>query len=279
MPKFRTLILIVAATACLGSGFPTQNREIYDKAQCRLSYARSIRVISVGLSLRVQACHRQRLRGKVPAAVDCNDPWSWEASGYAVGHAGLLHDLRRYDAEAATCTATVDAPEQVGYLSCPAPCDGIAVNSFAAFGECLKCHNQPIAVTSWQAILGTPPVSGDTKAASCQGVLGRSVVHYVHKRMKLQHACEFKHEVSKDDYANFDCDYIGTPGHPLETRINRFRQRLVTLISTRCTKADIPAFIDSCGNDGPSIGECLVSTIEQWSASMHTTIYPPLPPL
>src|SRR5690606_37926786 len=102
-------------------------------AQCRMSYARSVRVLAVALSLRVQACHRERLRGKVAANIDCSDPWSWEAAGYTVGHNGLVHDLFRYGKESKVCTATVETPDQVGYLSCPAPCEAVVVDSFAAF--------------------------------------------------------------------------------------------------------------------------------------------------
>lgn len=271
--------VMMIALFSLGGGFPTQNREIYDKGQCRLSYGRSIRVISVALSLRVQSCHRERLRGNVPATVDCSDPWSWQAGGYAVGHAGLVHDLRRYDAESKECTATVNTPDQVGYLTCPAPCDAIPITNFAAFGDCLECHNQPVAVNAWKTALGFPPVSGDGPAINCQAAIGRSVVRYVGKRMKLQTGCEFKHEVSKDGYENLTCIDIGAPAHPLATRINRFRARLIDLISRRCAGVDAGALLDTCGSDGASIGLCVVTAVEQWTATVHTPTYPPLPPL
>lgn len=270
--------LCVAASAWAGS-FPTQNREIFDKAQCRMSYARSVRVISVGLSLRVQNCHIERLRGNVPAAVDCSDPWSWQSAGYAEGHDGLEHDLYRYDLESEECTATVDRPDQVGYLSCAAPCGAITIGSFSDWGDCLLCHNQPASVGAWQAVMGTPPVTGDVDAEHCQGAIGRAVVRYASKLMKLKAGCEFKREVSKDGYELVTCTDINTPGHPLENRINHFRARMVDSISRRCNFPGVAAVLDTCGTDGPSIANCAMNAIEAWSESVHPPIYPPLPPL
>lgn len=279
MKSARFAIAAIVTTALLSLGaFPTANREIYDKAQCRMSYARSVRVLSTALSLRVQACHRERLRGNLPVGLDCNDPWSWQAAGYTEGHEGLEHDLYRYGLESKTCTATVDTPDQVGYLSCPAPCDAITVDSFAAFGSCLECLNHPQSVDAWETALGTPPVSGNGPANECQGAIGRAIVRYVTKRMKLQAGCEFKHEVSKDGYQNFECTDIGASGHPLATRINRFRARMIDSIARRCSFAEVGTLLDTCGSDGQSIGTCTVTAVEQWCAAMHGPTYPPLPP-
>lgn len=267
------------AVLTMGSGFPTVNREISDKAQCRMSYGRSVRVLSVSVSLRVVLCHRERLRGNVPPSVDCSDPWSWESAGYAEGAYGLTHDLYRYDLESENCTATVDTPDQVGYLSCPAPCDAIAIANFSDVGDCFVCLDQPNAVTAWQTMLGTPPVTGDKKAEACQSAIGRAIVRYAHKRMKLQAGCEFKREVSKDGYENFDCVDIGAPTHPLGNRISRFRARMVDMLTRRCGTPNVASLLDTCGADGAAIGECVAQGIELWADTVHPPIYPPLPPL
>jgi hypothetical protein len=270
-------LIVIAGALSLGGGFPSETREIYDKAQCRLSYGRSVRVISVSLTLRVEICHRERLRGKVPAGVDCSDPWSWASAGYGVGAHGLDHDLGRYQAEAVNPTPTLDTPDQLGYLSCPAPCDAIAIQTFADFGDCLLCHNQPAAVAAWETVLGFPPVTGDQKAELCQSAIGRGMFRYTHKLFKLQTGCEFKREVSKDGFQNFECIDIDAPGHPLHKRMSRFRARIVDRISRRCPAATV-ALLDTCGSDGPSVGECTVAAVENWSAIVHPPTYPPLPP-
>lgn len=271
------VVIAIALPASSGT-FSSPMREIFDKAQCRMSYARSVRALSVSLSLRVSICHRDRLRGKLPVSLECNDPWGWLPATYPKGYDGVVHDLDRYAAESRLCTPTVTMPTQVGYLSCPAPCEAITIGTFVDWGNCLECVNRPLAQRVWESALGSPPVSGERFAAGCQSIVGRGILRYAHKLMKLQASCEFLVEISKPPFVGQQCTDLHAPGHPYALRVARFRERLMNAIQRRCSKADLPILLDTCGVDGDAEALCVVTAVEQWAVDGHPPIYPPLPP-
>ncbi len=253
------------------------DREAADKGQCRLSFARSLRAFSVSLAFRSGICHRDRLRGKLSADIDCNDPWSWTEASYPRGAGRLDRDLRRFAAESAHCTPTIDTTEEVGYTSCPAPCEALPVTTFPELGDCLVCIARDATPTYLNAIVGTPPVSGDRDARRCEIAVGHNVSRYLHKRKKLQNGCEFLTEIAKNGFVGVDCVDIGAPGHPYERRINRLRGRVVDQVRRKCAKADLAATLDLCDDDVTAAGECVASLVDDWAAQIHPSAFPPLP--
>ena len=253
------------------------DREAADKGQCRLSFARSLRALSVSLAFRSGLCHRDRLKEKLAADIDCNDPWSWTPEAYPRGAGRVAHDLSRFAAESEFCTPTVKTTAEVGYLSCPAPCAALPVTSFPELGDCLACIAADASPTYMAALVGTPPVSGDRNALRCQIAVGHNVSRYLHKRKKLQNGCEFLTEIAKDGFVGVDCVDIGAPGHPYERRINRLRARVVDQVRRKCAKADLAATLALCDDDVTAAGECVASLVDAWAAQIHPSAFPPLP--
>lgn len=270
---------VLAAIFVFALTAPAQgaDRVAADRGQCRLSFARSLRALSVSLAFRSGLCHRDRLKGKLDPGIDCNDPWSWTPVSYPRGASRVAHDLSRFAAESEFCTPTIDTTAEVGYLSCPAPCDALPVTNFPELGDCLACIAEDALPTYLTSIVGTPPVTGDRDASRCQIAVGHNVSRYLHKRKKLQNGCEFLTEIAKDGFVGVDCVDIGAPGHPYERRINRLRARVVDQVRRKCAKADLAATLDLCDDDVTAAGECVASLVDAWAAQIHPSAFPPLP--
>jgi len=272
----KMLLIAVLFTSFTFPAFAA-DRVAADKGQCRLSFARSMRTLSVSLAFRAGLCHRDRMKGKVAPTVDCNDPWSWTAETYPYGAQRVEHDLSRYDAESKFCTPTISTTAEVGYVSCPAPCDALPVTTFPELGDCLHCIARDALPVVMEAAVGTPPITGDGNARRCQIAIGRNISRYFHKRKKLQNSCEFLVEIEKPPFIGVECIEIGGPGHPFATRINRLRARVADQVRRKCLKADLTATLDLCADDPTAAGECAVSLVDAWAAQIHPAGFPPLP--
>lgn len=269
---FAVLLALLLAAPALAA-----DRVAADKGQCRLSFARSLRALSVSLAFRAGLCHRDRLQQKIDAGVDCNDPWSWTPANYAYGAGRVAHDLSRFAAESEFCTPTITTTAEVGYTSCPAPCDALPVTSFPELGACLACIARDATPAFLGAIVGTPPVSGDRDARRCLIAVGHNVSRYLHKRKKLQNGCEFLTEIEKDGFVGVDCVDIGAPGHPYSLRINRLRARVVDQVRRKCDGVDLAASLDLCADDAAAAGACVAGLVDAWAAAIHPSAFPPLP--
>lgn len=270
-------LLFALLVAILSTPASAADREAADKGQCRLSFARSLRALSVSLAFRSGLCHRDRLQQKLAADVDCNDPWSWTPANYAYGAGRVAHDLSRFAAESEFCTPTITTTAEVGYVSCPAPCDALPVTTFPELGECLECIARDATPAFLDAIVGTPPVSGDRDARRCLTAVGHNVSRYLHKRKKMQNGCEFLVEIAKDGFVGVDCIDIGAPDHPYSIRINRLRARVIDQVRRKCAGVDLAATLDLCADDANAAGDCVAGLVDAWAADIHPSAFPPLP--
>lgn len=265
---------------CLGwlapaGAFGIRDRQAVDNGQCRLSFGRSVRALSVAMAFDAGVCHRDRLRGKIDSSIDCNDPWSWQAAGYARGSKRALSKIARFHKESKHCTAGVVETSTVGYdIPCPAPCAGLPTATFAEVGVCLECVLQDGVRTGLGAILGSPEAPATRDGKKCQTAMGRGVARYLHKRMKLQNTCEFKKDVGVEEFATIDCTDIGTEGHPFAHRNNRMRASIASQISRRCAAVDQ---LDGCADDAAGAAECVPAIVESWADTVHPAAWPPLP--
>lgn len=255
---------------------PASAHEIADRAQCRLSFGNSVRKLTTATAIRIEVCHRKRMKGAIPASVDCNDPSTWSAAGYLDGADGFVRDLARYAAESASCTRGITAPSEVGYASCAAPCDGLPMSTFAEVGDCLQCLGSDQQLFHQAELLGAPPAPADKLARKCQETIGRGIVRYLNKRMNLQHGCQFLKDISDPAFAGLDCSNVDDPAHPYAARSQRARVKLGNQIARRCSTIDLAVVLDSCSGDASGETACVLDALDEWTATLLPAIFPPL---
>lgn len=248
---------------------------VVDRAQCRLSFGNSVRSRATFTGIRVEICQRQRLLGKIDAGIDCNDPSTWELSGYAEGVKAMARSLSRFTAESAVCSPGVTATSEVGYGSCPAPCAGLPTSTFPELGVCLECVVQATALPVFQTTLGVPPLPAAKVVRKCQEAIGRGIVRYLNKRMVLQHGCQFLKEVAKPGWEGVDCTDLDQPTHPYVLRSQRGRAKLQGQIARRCGTVALGVDLDTCGTDAVTEAACVLAVVDAWSNTLHTALYPP----
>lgn len=253
------------------------DRAASDRGLCRLSFAHSLRALAVSFAFRSQVCHRDRLRGKVAPDVDCNDPWSWSDTHYAVGASLVAKDVERYRARSARCPASVPTTAEVGYVSCPSPCASLPTSTFPEFGLCLECVAAAATPPTFATIFGVPPVPGERPAVNCMTAIGRAVARHYHRRKKLQNDCEFLVEIQKTGWSGVVCVDLEDPSHPYAERMNRFRGRVEQQTMRKCAGVEMAAQLDVCGSTPADAAVCALDHAEAWSATMHAATYPPLP--
>lgn len=273
MRKIALTLLLLAAAAPPAWG----DRIASDRGLCRLSFAHSLRALAVSFAFRSQVCHRDRLRGKVDAAVDCNDPWSWTSDDYPVGLKLVERDLGRYRARSARCPQTVATTAEIGHVSCPSPCASLPTSTFPELGTCLECVAADATPAALAAAFGTPPVPGERAAVNCMTAIGRGLARHYHRRKKLQNDCEFLVEIQKTGWVGVVCADLENPTHPYSYRMGRFRERVAGQITRKCRDVDLDGLLDACGDTPESVAACSLDIAEDWTATMHAACYPPLP--
>ncbi len=217
----------------------------------------------------LSACHRKRVGGRVPSGTDCND----------VANAPSPKRIERSQANLAKRVANscggvrrlpASEPELLGYTSCPAPCDGIAIgNTYEGQTNCLVCLGEQLVEGLATTVQGTPTLPLTREAGRCQSKLGTASLSYFAKRMALQERCQFQRDAGKVPLTT-DCKSDDSDG-----RMARARARLVTAIG-RCSDADI-ATLDTCGANVANVQACVVAAVEGTADAVFDAVFPPIP--
>jgi len=267
------IVVSLASHWSLPAGATAQNPTV-DAAQCRLTVGTSVRHYGSALLIRVGKCHQQRMRGKLLAVIDCNDPHTWVANGFQPGADALARDTQRLRDQMERCSPGPATPAEVGYIACPAPCSALPVGTFAELGECMKCLVEVCALTAAQDLFGTPPLPIGVAARKCQETAGRRSVVYLNKTMLTQQNCQFRKEVGQPDFVAAACGDLDDPSHPYAANIGRARQKVTDQVVKRCIGVDVATTLDSCGVDVFSEAACTIGAVDQCSAALFGAIYP-----
>jgi hypothetical protein len=247
------------------------------EAQCRLKAGTAYRAYGRAYATRATKCHRNRMLGKIPAALDCDDPSTWAANGLTKDVEGLAAAEERLYAAVASCSPDIVAPGSLGYSACPAPCGAIAIATFGDLGDCLLCLTDSCLQGAVETAYGVPPLPIAKLPRKCQERVGRDLVIYFNKRSVTEQICEFRKELGKPAYIGIDCTDFTTPLNPLTPRIERATDKLEKLIAKRCAGVDIVTDLDSCGTDVASEQSCLRTEVEQCASTLFGAAYPPPP--
>lgn len=166
---------------------PERTAALSAGASCQKALALGVRRIASVALKGIEKCHLKRMQGQIPATVNCNDPSALTD--------GALTRLQRAAAKLGTlanrrCDAA-GAPAALGYTSCPAPCDTIAVTSYADVGTCLACVAQDRVQRLATTVFGAPePPVARNDATKCHDALRRATRKYASTRMRTQQQCK-----------------------------------------------------------------------------------------
>jgi len=240
-------------------------------AQCRYKVSNAARTYLNNLAQRVNTCHQRRMRGQLPAALDCNDPSTWVANGYAAGAARMQVTLERIIKIANACNPIGDTPASVGYTSCPAPCAGLPVGTFTEVAGCMKCVVDSCLLPAAQQIYGTVPLPVGYLARQCQQVMGVKLEEYTTKRLFLQDSCRYNQERGKPAVQGINClTDLDNPATALSVAHRRALNDFTARVGNRCAQvADIVGELDSCATDSATAVSCVLAV----TSSCADTVY------
>lgn len=214
-------------------------------------------------------CHTKRLAGIVAAGTDCNEHLNSPSPNKKVREEDKLR--RRADKSCAGGRRKpASEPAALGFVSCPAPCDGVAIdNDYANVAECMICLSDTLSKDLVTFVYGTPDVPPASGAKRCIDRIGNLVKKYISKRLKVQEQCQRDRDLGKIPLA-IDCLV-----HDPRSVIVKARNNLIENIR-RCGDAPI-ASLDSCGFDVDSEIACVIPAVENAVDVLFEASYPPIP--
>lgn len=244
-------------------------------AACRYKVAQATRNYSALLVERALLCHKQRAGGRLPAGIDCNDPSTWAANGFSRG--AYLHqkdrDLHRDKVEG--CNPDAPGLAALGYASCPAPCDGIALTGFADLSACTLCLADDCMLDAMQTVYGTTPLPVVKPAAKCVERAGRHLETYFNARTYMQQKCQVKKDKGYAGWTGVpDCGDLDDPAHPFHADNLAYRAKRDEVLARRCGDVHVAADTGTCGSDAATLATCASAAAEQCSNEMFPQVFP-----
>jgi hypothetical protein len=258
MKRLTTLVLTLAALAGRAQAAP---QEVIDSL-CRTNLMAGVHKLGRDTLKQLGKCHSQRLNGQLPASTDCNlevnAPWA---------------DLRESNEDSLRlraykrCTVPPAAsPDEMGFSSCPAPCDYYtpSIQNYFDATECLICQTFRITESLSGVVFGTPSLpAGDEEP--CWARLTRVVRHYIGVVLKAQRSCKMEQEQA-DIGPEVDCRTYDPKGR-VATAVE-----LVHAGVAYCSDADVAA-LDSCSDTQAALAPCLIDEINAGTFALFDTIY------
>ena len=269
----RALAICAAAGVWMAVG-PAAAQLSNRDAACRYKVAQATRNYSAFLVERSLLCHKQRMRGRLPAAIDCNDPTTWAANGFSRGVFLRNKDRALLARKVNGCRPDASLAA-LGYASCPAPCDGIAINGFADLADCVLCLADDCVEPALTSVFGTTPLPAARGAAKCVERAGRHLGGCDNPRAVLQQNCHLKKDRG---YAGSetvpDCGAVDDPSHPFSARMAAFRAKKSLVLEKRCADVDVAAETDTCGNDAATLVTCTNALAEACADQIFPQVFP-----
>src|SRR5262249_20773763 len=128
---------------------------------------------------------------------DCNDIQALSAKGQGK----ITKVASKLSAVALKkCEGQASAPATLGFVSCGAPCDTVAItSSYATVAACLVCQIESLAVELNGDLFGAlpaPPVQPDANSVvKCQSGIAAIANKLAFTAMKQQQKCQFAEDI------------------------------------------------------------------------------------
>lgn len=264
-----------AALVCAATLAPAGAQYSSRDAACRYKVAQATRNYTTMLVERGLLCHKQRAGGTLPSGTDCNDPATWGANGFGRGVYLLGKDRALHRDRIEGCNPDAPSLAALGYASCPAPCDGIALGSFTALSDCTLCLADACMLDAMETVFGTTPLPAEPRTAKCVERAGRHLESYYNARTYMQQKCQLKKDKG---YAGWtavpDCGDLDDPAHPFYAKNLAFRSRRDAVLTARCDGVDVAGATGTCGSDPASLAACASAAAEQCSNLLFPQVFP-----
>lgn len=271
----KILGLVTAVLMLVAANRPAAAIDSAD-AHCRYKVANAARTYLNHLAQRINTCHQHRMRGQLPAGLDCNDPSTWAANGYGAGAQRMQTTIAKITKLANSCNPIGGTPASVGYNACPAPCAALPVGTFSEVATCMRCVVDACLLPAAQQVYGSVPLPVSYLPQQCQQVMGLKLEEYTTKRLFLEDSCRYNQERGKPAVQGIDCIAdLDNPATALSVAHRRAVNDFNSRIGNRCALVDdLAGELDSCATDAATALSCVFAVTSSCADTVHGASMP-----
>ncbi len=271
MKSIKVLLLatLFTLTAVFGSGLLASEADAAmtkDEAKCRSTIFKATSKYQAGAWKAVAGCHKGKLKGKVGAGVDCNDPIQADTKGKLGKAASKIRDSLGGAKDKCADKTSGNPLSNVlaAYGRCPSPGevtdDGGAtdgIDDFSELADCLIAVSDSLIGLTASEVMGDPDHASLSKdLAKCQGTIGKSTAKLMATIGKERGKCQAGADKAGGNIA-WTCGSFDGKG-----KIASTGQKFKDGITKACLgDEDTLDALDSCGDTPAQLQACLVDTI------------------
>ena len=271
MKSIKVLLLatLFTLTAVFGSGLLASEADAAmtkDEAKCRSTIFKATSKYQAGAWKAVAGCHKGKLKGKVGAGIDCNDPIQADTKGKLGKAASKIRDSLGGAKDKCADKTTGAALSNVlaVYGRCPSPGeitdDGGAtdgIDDFSELADCLIAVSDSLIGLTASEVMGDPDHALLSKdLAKCQGTIGKSTAKLMATISKERGKCQAGADKAGGNI-DWTCGSFDGKG-----KIASTGQKFKDGITKACLgDEDTLDALDSCGDTPAQLQDCLVDTI------------------
>lgn len=232
------------------------------EVRCRKTLGRSAKQVVAALTAEQRRCHVLRMLGRIPNSVDCNVTSELPgAARVARTIASMVRNVER------GCSG-VPAPANLGYVSCPFPCESESMADFAGVAGCVACIAESRALTLSTEFSGTPPAPASSEEIDCYQHLGKAR-SYLAARMGGQQRCQRTEDTAPGGRYCLTADELG--------RIQGAADFAASAVA-KCDPIALAA-LDTCADTIPNVQTCLQAAADTLADDLFALVYFPTPAL
>jgi cysteine-rich repeat protein len=207
-------------------------------------------------------CHRMRVRN-LAVGTDC-----YTLSNVPNAALAELPSSKTLVKRARTLCSAAASPASLGFVTCPAPCESLAITDYASVGACLACVAADRAGTIVETLYGTPPIPETSEEISCQNVIAGELRYYLSRRNRQQKLCQQQHDLGAIS-ASVDCRTADLTGAVVKQLARANKQ-----LASRCSD-EVVSPLDSCADDLAGEQACFVDAIGASVDALFDVVYHP----
>jgi hypothetical protein len=264
-------------------------------AKCRSAVAAAAATYVISAAKVSVGCHKDRLAGKIPPPVDCNDLNQADSKQ-------IVDAAQTALADATAACAADRSPTTFGYRTCPAPCNAISLGGctagliglpvcqtdrdcdtapgagdgrcgdWAATSNCLSCVIENAVTTAVTDKYGNPNVSMSPEGQDCQNAIGYALANLTSARINATIACQKKRDGGKQPLAaGQSCKDLDLGG-----LLASIEQKAKDFITAHCNAMSVAELDAICGGAStvPGLGQCMADNVHTMNDAFSFAVIP-----